>query len=363
MKHLKFLGWLAGLLCAAGLLVLVRWHSELQNFVSAHRDVTFYLLLALLLTIPARIIALMGAYSFELLLVGWPRSSLKMLWKPSASVRLDMVSILVMLLLPNRRLGFLLSFGLLFAIEAYAAHHADFSLTHHLPTWELQMVCFVLFQSFVQYWMHRLEHSIPALWALHKFHHSADRMSILTSARQTQFVQGVQGGLVLLPMGLLTSPTAPLPVAGSPIFFVAVIFFVYQTLVTVNGYLVHSNLQTGYGWIGKWLIVSPRMHRLHHAVAPAYHDKNFTFDLVIWDRLFGTYAECDSAVDPATIPLGLEENPFTGRTSIGGVLRNYFLTTYIVFWQELRKGFMAWMPASAVGDGPKARQREDGVRI
>jgi hypothetical protein len=98
-------------------------------------------------------------------------------------------------------------------------------------------------------------------------------------------------------------------------------------------------------------------------VAPAYHDKNFTFDFVIWDRLFGTYAACDSAVDLATIPLGLEENPFNGRTSISGVLRNYFLTTYIVFWRELRKGFTAWMPVSAVSDGLKARQREDGVRI
>jgi sterol desaturase/sphingolipid hydroxylase (fatty acid hydroxylase superfamily) len=353
MQKLKLLGCLISFLFACALVVLVRWHGELQNFAGAHRDVTFYLLLALVLAIPARIIALAAAYLLEVLLVGWSRSSLKMLWEPQASVKLDMVSIMVMLLLPHRRLGYLLSFGLLYATDAYAVRHVNISFTRFLSAWEWQMIFFVLFQSFLQYWMHRLEHMIPALWALHKFHHSADRMSILTSARQTQFSQGVEAGLVLLPMGLLTSPTAPLPAAGSPLFVVAVIFFVYQTFILVNGYLVHSNLQTGYGWIGRWLLVSPRMHRLHHAMTPAYHEKNFTFDLVIWDRLFGTYAMCDAATDVTTIPIGLDNNPFNNRNTIIGALREYFLTTYAIFWRELRRGLTAWQPARA-STGPKA---------
>jgi len=357
MEKFKLLGWWFSLLFACGLVVLVRWHGELQDFVGAHPGVTFYVLLALILAIPARIIALAAAYLLELLLVGWSRSSLKMLWEPQASVKIDMLAIMIMLLLPHRRLGYLLSFGLLYAIDAYAAQHIDISLTRFLSVWELQMVCFVLFQSFIQYWMHRLEHSIPALWALHKFHHSADRMSILTSARQTQFNQGVEAGLVLLPMGLLTSPTAPLPATHNPAFMVAVVFFAYQTFILVNGYLVHSNLQTGYGWIGRWLLVSPRMHRLHHATTPTYHDKNFTFDLVIWDRLFGTYATCDAATDVTTIPMGLDDNPFNKGTTVRGTLREYFLTTYIIFWRELRKGRTAWLPLRA-----NAKQKPSDLR-
>lgn len=347
LKALKAVSWLLSFLFAGGLVVLVEWHDELRNFAGAHRDVAFYFLMALLLTIPARIMALVAAYLIELLLVGWSRSSLKMLWAPEASVRLDILAIMVMLLLPHRRLGYLLSFGLLYAVDAIAARHIDISLTRFLSIWLLQIVCVTLFQSFVQYWMHRLEHAIPAFWALHKFHHSADRMTILTSARQTQLTQGVESGLLLLPMGLLTGPTAPTPSFDSPVFVVAILIFAYQTFILMNGYLVHSNLRTGYGWIGRWLLVSPRMHRLHHATTAAYHDKNFSFDLVIWDRLFGTYTTYDASTDEGTLPIGLHDNPFNNLSSARGVLQEYFVTTYVVFWAELKNGLAAWLPVSA----------------
>jgi sterol desaturase/sphingolipid hydroxylase (fatty acid hydroxylase superfamily) len=127
--------------------------------------------------------------------------------------------------LPSRRrtwhLRYLLSFGLLYLLDVYAAQRFDLSLTRFLALWELQIVGFALLQSFVQYWLHRLEYTIPALWALHEFHHSADRMTILTSARQTQFTRGVEAGLVFLPMALLTSPAERLPATHSPLFVLA----------------------------------------------------------------------------------------------------------------------------------------------
>jgi sterol desaturase/sphingolipid hydroxylase (fatty acid hydroxylase superfamily) len=344
MKHLKFFGWLFGLVFACALIVLVKWHGEILGYAHAHRDIPFYLLLGLILIVPARIIALLATFWLELSLVGWSRSSLKTLCSPSASVRLDILSIFIMLLLPHRYLGYLLSFGLLYAIDAYAALHVDISLTRFLPFWILQAVGFLILHSFVKYWMHRMEHAIPAFWALHKFHHSADRMSILTSMRQTQLTRGLESGLVLVPVGLLTAPTAALPSMSSPFFLAAALVLAYESIVQSNGYLVHSNLRTDYGWIGRWLLVSPSMHRLHHAVAPAYRDKNFSFELVIWDRLFGTYAACDAATDVMTIPLGLDENPFNRQSTLGGVLREYFLTTYVVFWRELKQGSVAWLP-------------------
>ena len=344
MKQLKLLGWSCSFLFACGLVVLVRWHEELRGVAAAHHDVLFYLLLALVLVVPAKIIALVAAYLLELLAVGWQRSSLRMLWRPQPSVRLDVLSIITMLMLPQRYLGYLLSFGLLYAIDAYTARHIDISLTALLPLWLLQVMCFVLFQSFLRYWMHRAEHAIPALWAVHKFHHSADRLTILTSARQTQLTKGIEEGLVFLPAGLLTSPTAAVPLPGSPLFAIALAYFVYQTVILVNGYLVHSNMRTGYGWMGRWLLVSPRMHRLHHATSPQYHHKNFSFDLVLWDRLFGTYAACDAATDVTAIPVGLDDNPFNRRTSISGTLYEYFVTTFVLLGQELRKGVSACLP-------------------
>jgi sterol desaturase/sphingolipid hydroxylase (fatty acid hydroxylase superfamily) len=343
MRKIKLLAWLLCFIFVCGLIVLPAGRGHLQHFVSAHQGVPIYLLLALLLAIPANIVTLVTAFLFEWLLVGWSRSSLKTLWEARASVKLDALSI-AMTLLPVGRLGYILSLGLLFAIDTHAVQSENFSLTRFLPLWGIQITFLVLCHSCINYWMHRLEHTIPALWALHKFHHSADRMSILTSERRTQLAKGVEEGLLFIPLIFLSNPTAPKPVVGSLSFVMVVIYAAFRIFTSFNMYLCHSNLTTDYGWIGRWLLVSPRMHRLHHAVSRSYHDKNFTFDLVIWDRLFGTYATCD-ALAVANIPLGLDDNPFNSRGTIKDVLRSYFLTPYLVFWYELRKGFKAWLPA------------------
>jgi sterol desaturase/sphingolipid hydroxylase (fatty acid hydroxylase superfamily) len=343
MRKIKLFAWLLCFIFVCGLIVLPAGRGPLQHFVSAHPGVPIYLLLALLLAIPGNIATLVTAFLFEWLMVGWSRSSLKTVWEARASVKLDALSI-AMTLLPLGRLGYILSLGLLFAIDTHSVKPQNISLTHFLPLWGIQVTVLVLFQSFISYWMHRLEHAIPALWALHKFHHSADRMSIFTSQRRTVLAKGMEEALLFIPALLLTDPIAAKPTLGSLSFAMVAIYAAFRIFIGINMYLVHSNLTTDYGWIGRWLLVSPRMHRLHHAVSPSYHDKNFTFDLVIWDRLFGTYATCEASA-VAGIPLGLDDNPFNDRSTLMGVLRNYFLTPYLVFWNELRKGFKAWLPA------------------
>ena len=332
----RFVGWVLGLLLACALCASVRWHEELRAWILPRQDVGWYVLFALLLAIPARFTALAAAYVLELLFVGWSRSSLRLLRRPDASVKLDILAILVTLLVPSRHLGYLLSLGLLYLVDLYGLRHLNLSLTPLLPLWIFQTLCLLLLQSCVQYWLHRLHHSVPALWALHQFHHSAERMSLLTSARQTELTRGVEAIFFVLPAALLTTPTAAFPTADSPMFLVALVILVYQVFVLINGYLCHSSLTTGYGWLGRWLIVSPRMHRLHHAAAARYHDRNFGFDLVIWDRLFGTYIECEPEVDLNNLALGLETNHFNRRGTLAGILREYFVTTYLLLWNELR---------------------------
>ncbi|MBV9620780.1 MAG: sterol desaturase family protein, partial [Gammaproteobacteria bacterium] len=338
MRILKVLAWWLSFVAACGLIITIEAHGQLDRFTHTHHGVGFVIVLGLLLAIPARVIGVVAAFVIELLLVGWERSALRSVIRPSASVRLDMLSVLVMLLLPQRWLGYLLSFGLLFLVNSYLAAHVHLSATHLLTAWGLQIAALVVLQSLVSYWLHRLEHAVPALWALHQFHHSADRMTLMTSARGTQFLKGIEMGIVFVPMALLTQPTLPTPAFGTAGFVVVVAYFIYHIAVSTNGYLAHSNLDTDYGWVGRWLIVSPHMHRLHHATEARYHDKNFGNDVVIWDRLFGTYVRCDPTQDPASVPIGLEQNPFNRRDSLLGSVQEYFITTLVVFWRELNRG-------------------------
>jgi sterol desaturase/sphingolipid hydroxylase (fatty acid hydroxylase superfamily) len=341
------------LLFAFGLLAITG-STQLQHFVGAHGGARFPVLL--LLAIPGSIVTLVSAFLIEGVLVGWRNSSLRTLAEASGSVRLDVLSV-VLELLPFKRLGYVLSLGLLYMIETRSTQPVIDLPARFLPSWGIQAICLLLLGSFIGYWVHRLEHSIPALWALHKFHHSADRMSILTSHRQTGFTKTVEQALSTFPLLLfaMAEPTAPKPNATSALFLLVVVFFLYRSFIRVNQYLVHSNLTTDYGWIGRWLLVSPRMHRLHHARSADYHNKNFTFDLVIWDRIFGTYATCEESQVRA-VPLGLDDNPFNRTSTIWSVLRDYFLTSYIVFWRALKDGAKAWLPMRSDGTQGEAIQ-------
>lgn len=43
-------------------------------------------------------------------------------------------------------------------------------------------------------------------------------------------------------------------------------------------------------WLPEWLFVTPSHHRAHHESNPEYIDKNYANLLIIWDRIFGTFA-------------------------------------------------------------------------
>jgi sterol desaturase/sphingolipid hydroxylase (fatty acid hydroxylase superfamily) len=341
MGQFKRLAWVLAFVIVCGMLV-ASGSAQLHRFVSAHATTSLFLALSFFWAIPTSLITLMAGYQIEWLLLGWSRSSLKVLWEGRASVRLDALSI-AMNLLPHKLLGYVLSLGLLYVIDTHADRAGGISMLHYLPGWGTQLACVLLFQSFISYWLHRAEHSIPALWALHKFHHSADRMSILTSERQTDLTKGVEATFRFLPFALVAESGIARPMPANAALILVAAYFLYRTFLRVNGYLVHSNLSTDYGWIGRWLLVSPRMHRLHHAASPEYHNKNFTFDFVLWDRLFGTYATCkSSAVE--SIALGLDDNPFNGDRTAAAILRSYFVTPYVIFLGALRAGFTAWLP-------------------
>jgi sterol desaturase/sphingolipid hydroxylase (fatty acid hydroxylase superfamily) len=330
---------LLGFMLACGLLLVTA--NQVQHFAAAHRGTPLFLL-SVFLVVPTGILGLAAGYLFEASLLGWSRSSLRALWHAPASVRLDAVC-MTMTLLPFKLPSYLLSLGLLFVIDKHFEQSAHVSMTRFLPTWGIQAASLLLLQSFVSYWVHRLQHTIPALWALHQFHHSADRMSIMTAVRETELAKGFEIGILVIFLTLLSEPIAPRPGAGSPLFVIVLIYIAYRSFIRVNQYLVHSNLTTGYGWIGRWLLVSPRMHRLHHATEPKYYNKNFTFDLVLWDRLFGSYATCDAEA-VGRLALGLNDSPFNTGPALKNVFRDYFLTPYVVLWRELRKGVGAWRP-------------------
>ncbi len=171
-------------------------------------------------------------------------------------------------------------FGKLLRIGIYTAVFGVVALWQ-LPTDAAWVwVAGLVFYDFCYYWHHRFGHTVALFWAAHVVHHQSEDYNLSTALRQTS--SGWIGGWVFyLPMAVLGFP---------PLVFgvVALVDLLYQ-------YWVHTQQIGKLGWFDRWFC-APSNHRVHHAVNDKYLDRNYGGIFIVWDRLFGTYAEEDDAV-------------------------------------------------------------------
>ena len=88
----------------------------------------------------------------------------------------------------------------------------------------------------------------------------------------------------------------------------ALAVLVFEVLLNATAMFNHANVRLPVGLDG-WLrliVVTPDMHRVHHAVIPAETNSNFGFNLPWWDRMFGTYRAQPSGGHEA-MTIGLEQ--------------------------------------------------------
>jgi sterol desaturase/sphingolipid hydroxylase (fatty acid hydroxylase superfamily) len=133
----------------------------------------------------------------------------------------------------------------------------------------------LLAYDFCYYWAHRMGHEVGVMWAAHVVHHSSEYYNLSTALRQTSS-GWLLGWLFYLPMALAGVP--PLVLAG-----VGLIDLLYQ-------YWVHTELVGRLGWLDR-VFVTPSNHRVHHGQNDYCIDKNYGGILILWDRLFGTFAD------------------------------------------------------------------------
>lgn len=135
----------------------------------------------------------------------------------------------------------------------------------------------LLLDSLVGYWIHRSFHAAPLLWRLHRVHHADSAVDVSTSLRNHPLEL-----LVTLPASCLV-----VLLCGAPVSVVAAV----QTIMVAAAIWQHADIRlpARIDDVLATLIVTPRLHRLHHSPARAVHDMNFGDSFIFWDRLFGTY--------------------------------------------------------------------------
>ena len=190
-----------------------------------------------------------------------------------------------------------LTFGFRLAVATWVARLAASRLPWTLST---SVLGYVLV-DFVYYWHHRLLHVTDLGWAIHATHHTSEEMTLLSTIRLSWVEAGIKYLFYL-----------PLVVVG---FDPLQVFFLVE-LNSITQFWCHTETIGPIRWLDPWLN-TPQNHRQHHARARARAEGNYGSNLIVWDRLFGTYHE-----GPRELPFGIEDrrdslNPL--RLQFGGL--------------------------------------------
>ena len=150
------------------------------------------------------------------------------------------------------------------------------------------LLALALLDGWLYLW-HRANHRFPLLWRFHRMHHSDAAMDV-TSA--TRFHLGEQILSATLRLALI-------PLLG----VTALEIVVFETCVVALTMFHHANISIGrLDRLLRVLIVTPRMHQVHHSRFQPETNSNYAVIFSGWDRLAGTYRR---RVDDQPISLGL----------------------------------------------------------
>ncbi len=195
------------------------------------------------------------------------------------------------------------TFFLLFVVIYYTSFefiYQHFALFNIAVTWWSVILLF-LTVDFLWYWYHRAGHEINVLWAAHITHHQSEEYNFSLSFRVSalQLIIRMFFWLWLPVVGF--DPKVTTLIIG---INAAYQFFIHTRLIGKLGFLEN-------------ILVTPSHHRVHHGKNEQYIDKNYGGIFIIWDKLFGTFAE-----EKEEVSYGITK-PLTSRNPINAWFHYY----------------------------------------
>ena len=159
-------------------------------------------------------------------------------------------------------------------LSAYAYFH-QFAIFDIGVNWVTVVICVVL-ADLAYYWEHRFTHRVGIAWATHTVHHSSPFFNISVAYRFGP-LDGLWPIFFHVPLVL---------VGFNPfvVFFAEALVLLYQTAL-------HTEVIGRLPKPIEAVMNTPSHHRVHHGTNDEYVDKNYGGIFIIWDRMFGTFAE------------------------------------------------------------------------
>lgn len=138
----------------------------------------------------------------------------------------------------------------------------------------MQLMLMLLVGDAGRYWGHRLAHELPFLWRFHAVHHSAKRLWWWNATRQHPVDKA---------WFTFTEMLFPILLGAD-----GIVLSMYLGVTAVCGYSQHCNINLKLGPL-YWVFNVVDLHRWHHSKNVEESDNNYGNNLIIYDRLFGTY--------------------------------------------------------------------------
>lgn len=182
---------------------------------------------------------------------------------------------------------------------AVAVANSKFGLLNRpwLPLAARWILGFVLL-DLVRYGLHRAFHSVPLLWRVHQVHHSDPDVDLSTGLRNHPLETIAAQGALCLTIAVL----APPPSAVLAMELVALLQAVFSH--------ANANLPVWMERLVGTLVVTPRMHRVHHSEEMREQNANLGEVFPWWDHVFGTYlARPAAGFDDMRFGLEGSQNP------------------------------------------------------
>jgi sterol desaturase/sphingolipid hydroxylase (fatty acid hydroxylase superfamily) len=145
----------------------------------------------------------------------------------------------------------------------------------HLPLW-LEALVAVIVMDYTFYLWHIALHRVPFLWRIHAAHHVDLDLDVSTALR-------FHFGEVLASAPLVAAQIAVIGLRPP-------VFMAWQAWFGLCVMFHHSDVELPIAWERRLnrLLVTPRMHGIHHSIVPEETNSNWSSGLTIWDAVHGT---------------------------------------------------------------------------
>jgi sterol desaturase/sphingolipid hydroxylase (fatty acid hydroxylase superfamily) len=140
----------------------------------------------------------------------------------------------------------------------------------------LKSVLAIALLDYTLYLWHVFTHRVPLLWRFHQVHHIDREMDASTALR-------FHFGEITISVAFRAAQV--FLIGPSPFDFAA-----WQIFVFISILFHHSNVRLPLVWERRLarIVMTPRLHSIHHSIDPEQVNSNWSSGLTVWDWLHGT---------------------------------------------------------------------------